>query len=100
MTSQCAASVPPGSTGRGSRRQTLCATTPAALRAPLATTGRNHNGRTGHGWKAVIEFAPDDTRSKLELWPAPGADFEMMKKVKHMFDPGNLLNRGRLYRLI
>lgn len=55
---------------------------------------------TGRGWKAVIEFAPDDTRAKLDLWPAPGADFEMMKKVKHMFDPGNLLNRGRLYRLI
>ena len=55
---------------------------------------------TDYGWKAVIEFAPDDIRSNLELWPAPGADFEMMKKVKRMFDPGNLLNRGRLYRLI
>ena len=27
-------------------------------------------------------------------------DFEIMKRVKHLFDPGNLLNRGRLYRLI
>src|SRR5882724_8077870 len=52
------------------------------------------------GWKAVIEFAPDDLRAKLELWPAPGADFEMMRKVKNMFDPNHLLNRGRLFRLL
>ncbi len=27
----------------------------------------------------------------------PGGDFAMMTKVKEMFDPGRLLNRGRLY---
>jgi glycolate oxidase FAD binding subunit len=52
------------------------------------------------GWKAVIEFAPNDLRAKLELWPAPGADFEMMRKIKNMFDPNHLLNRGRLFRLL
>ena len=52
------------------------------------------------GWKAVIEFAPHDLRAKLELWPAPGADFEMMRKIKNMFDPNHLLNRGRLFRLL
>jgi glycolate oxidase FAD binding subunit len=49
------------------------------------------------GWKVVIEFAPEAQKQKLALWPAPGSDFEIMKKVKQMFDPGNLLNRGRLY---
>jgi hypothetical protein len=29
--------------------------------------------------------------------PAFGSDFAMMEKVKDMFDPGRLLNRGRLY---
>ena len=53
-----------------------------------------------HSWKAVIEFAPDEQRSRLDLWPLPGSDFEMMKKIKGMFDPNHLLNRGRLYRLI
>jgi glycolate oxidase FAD binding subunit len=52
------------------------------------------------GWKAVIEFAPDEQRTKLDLWPAPGNDVEMMKKVKNMFDPNHLLNRGRLFRLL
>jgi len=55
---------------------------------------------TRRGWKAVIEFAPDDQRARLDLWPAPAAELEMMKKIKNMFDPNHLLNRGRLFRLI
>lgn len=49
------------------------------------------------GWKGVIEFAAESARSNLNLWPEPGGDFAIMKEIKHMFDPGNLLNRGRLY---
>jgi glycolate oxidase FAD binding subunit len=52
------------------------------------------------GWKAVIEFAPDVRRQSLELWPSPGNDFAIMQRVKNLFDPSNLLNRGRLYRRI
>ena len=52
------------------------------------------------GWKAVIEFAPEAKKPSLDLWPAPGADLEIMKRIKTLFDPSNLLNRGRLYRLI
>ncbi len=52
-------------------------------------------------WKGVIEFAgPRVNRSGLTLWPSPGGDFEIMKKIKHMFDPEGLLNRGRLHNLI
>jgi glycolate oxidase FAD binding subunit len=51
-------------------------------------------------WKCVMEFAPDTQKTRLDLWPSPGDDFGMMKKIKQMFDPGNLLNNGRLYRLI
>ncbi len=51
------------------------------------------------GWKAVVEFAPD-SRESMDLWPAPGSDFELMRRVKRLFDPGNLLNRGRLYSRI
>ena len=51
----------------------------------------------GRGCKAVIEFAPEAAKPTLELWPAPAGDFEIMRRVKHLFDPSNLLNRGRLY---
>ena len=47
--------------------------------------------------RGVIEFAPPAIRESGELWPSPGSDFEMMKKIKEMFDPQRLLNRGRLY---
>ncbi|MDP2996664.1 MAG: FAD-binding oxidoreductase [Bryobacterales bacterium] len=51
----------------------------------------------GRGWKAVVEWAAPAARESLDLWPAPGGDIEVMKAVKRMFDPGNLLNKGRLY---
>jgi len=51
----------------------------------------------GLGWKAVVEFAPEARKRSLVLWPSPGGDFEIMRRVKAMFDPSNLLNRGRLY---
>lgn len=54
----------------------------------------------GRGWKVVLEFSPEIRKRKLELWPAPGADVEIMKRVKLLFDPRSLLNRGRLYRRI
>ena len=52
------------------------------------------------GWKAVIEFSPEQHKQTLDLWPSPGGDFELMGRVKALFDPSNLLNRGRLYRRI
>jgi glycolate oxidase FAD binding subunit len=47
--------------------------------------------------RGLIEFAPQSVRESAELWPDPGTDFAMMKKIKEMFDPCCLLNRGRLY---
>jgi glycolate oxidase FAD binding subunit len=52
------------------------------------------------GWKVVMEFSPEERKHAFELWPAPGADFEIMRRIKEMFDPSNVLNRGRLYRRI
>ena len=53
-----------------------------------------------NNWKAVIEFASNQDKPGLNLWPSVGGDFEIMKRVKRLFDPGDVLNRGRLYRLI
>jgi len=52
------------------------------------------------GWRAVIEFSPEERQQTLELWPSAGGDLEIMRRVKNLFDPANLLNRGRLYRRI
>jgi glycolate oxidase FAD binding subunit len=53
-------------------------------------------------WSAAIEFAPDDCRSTKDLWllrsmGKSDSSFVMMKRIKQMFDPNNLLNRSRLY---
>jgi glycolate oxidase FAD binding subunit len=50
------------------------------------------------GRYALIEFASEAVRAQFDLWPEPGSDFAIMKKIKHLFDPDLLLNRGRLYR--
>ena len=54
-----------------------------------------------NGWNAVVEFASDDVRANNALWlPSQAAfdqTFEVLQKVKRLFDPANLLNRGRLY---
>jgi glycolate oxidase FAD binding subunit len=47
--------------------------------------------------RAVIEWAAPETKESLELWPAPGDDLGVMRSIKRLFDPSNLLNRGRLY---
>ncbi|MFL6448566.1 MAG: FAD-binding oxidoreductase [Bryobacteraceae bacterium] len=54
------------------------------------------------GWTAHVEHAPDDVRSTQELWierqrAGSSAAFDMMEKIKRMFDPAKLLNRSRLY---
>jgi glycolate oxidase FAD binding subunit len=64
--------------------------------APLWAAASERN------WSVAVEFAPHDIRSSNELWlerssPAALSTFDMMRKVKQMFDPTNLLNRSRLY---
>ncbi len=49
------------------------------------------------GKRGVIEFAPESDKDGLDLWSAPSGDFELMERLKRLFDPENLLNRGRLY---
>ena len=55
-----------------------------------AASAREYSG-------TVIEFAPENRKAQLNLWPMPGSDLEIMQRIKRMFDPQSLLNRGRLY---
>ncbi len=50
----------------------------------------------GAGLRAVVEFIGSDGCSG-ERWPAAGSDFRLMERIKRMFDPEGLLNRGKLY---
>jgi glycolate oxidase FAD binding subunit len=60
------------------------------------------NAATENGWAAAVEFAPEENRRTGPLWliaqtEARQNSFAIMKRVKQMFDPGNLMNPLRLY---
>jgi glycolate oxidase FAD binding subunit len=57
----------------------------------------NHDVQIPALGTSAVEFAPQSFRESSVLWPRPGNDFAMMKKIKQMFDPQGLLNCGRLY---
>ena len=42
-------------------------------------------GAAARGWKAVIEWSPEPWKRSTELWPAPGADLEIMLRVKRLW---------------
>jgi FAD/FMN-containing dehydrogenase len=54
-------------------------------------------GAALRGLKAVMEFAPEERKRALDLWRGPCGDLDLMRRIKGLFDPMNLLNRGRLY---
>jgi glycolate oxidase FAD binding subunit len=75
-------------------------------RSPLLARGGNGvawlysetSGPNGFaGFRSAVEFAPEAEKARMDLWPDPGSDFEVMKRIKAMFDPQAVLNRGRLY---
>ena len=52
------------------------------------------------GFLAVVESGSDAIRRELELWRAPETELGVMRRIKADFDPGDLLNRGRLFGLL
>jgi len=70
---------------------------PEASRAPALLAGW-----TRRGWQAVVAYASHEFRMGQTLWhipedPAARNAFEAMERVKRLFDPQQILNRGRLY---
>jgi glycolate oxidase FAD binding subunit len=58
-----------------------------AVRAPAAAAlGR-----------AMVEYSPSTPVPGLVLWPDTGSGFDTMVRIKDLFDPNRLLNRGRFY---
>ena len=44
---------------------------------------------------AIIDFAPEIQKSKLNLWPKPGPDFELMKRIKQISNNTASVERQR-----
>lgn len=47
------------------------------------------------GSKARIEFAPAELKRAVNVWGAARPDFELMRRVKKVFDAGSVLSPGR-----
>lgn len=47
------------------------------------------------GAKARIEFAPTEVKRAVNVWGAVRPDFELMGRVKNIFDPNGILSPGR-----
>jgi len=47
------------------------------------------------GARARIEFAPVELKRAVNAWGATRPDCELMRRVKKVFDPGNVLSPGR-----
>jgi glycolate oxidase FAD binding subunit len=47
--------------------------------------------------RAILEYGPASRTASLPMWPVKDSGYPIMKKIKRMFDPDHLLNRGRYY---
>ncbi|MGJ5816857.1 FAD-binding oxidoreductase [Paludibaculum fermentans] len=62
-----------------------------------ASVRRWMDAQESKAWSRIVEWAPEEEKAQIEQWPAPGPDLELMQRMKALFDPNQLLNRGRLY---
>jgi glycolate oxidase FAD binding subunit len=46
-------------------------------------------------YRVVIEKAPMEVRRRIPTFGLTEPEYELMKKMKHAFDPGGRLNPGR-----
>ena len=44
---------------------------------------------------AVLESAPLEVRRRMSVWGAPLPEWKLAERIKQVFDPGRVLNRGR-----
>jgi glycolate oxidase FAD binding subunit len=60
-----------------------------------ALVGRLRQAAADLGGTLVIEHCPHGLKSQLDVWGAAGDDFAAMRKIKTLWDPGNILAPGR-----
>ncbi|MGH9325258.1 MAG: FAD-binding oxidoreductase [Terriglobia bacterium] len=61
----------------------------AALVALLREIG------TGEGGTVIVELGSPDLKRQVDVWGLPGDDFDVMRKLKEVWDPGATLSPGR-----
>jgi glycolate oxidase FAD binding subunit len=47
------------------------------------------------GGALVIEAAPAELKRQIDVWGEPGADIDLMRRLKQQFDPKGTLSPGR-----
>lgn len=67
--------------------------TPAVARAASGIAYLYGDATVPVGTQHVYEYAPPG----VDRWPTLGSDFAVMQRLKAMFDPEGLLNKGALY---
>lgn len=65
----------------------------SADRAALVENLRN--AASGLGGALVVERCSPEMKSRIDVWGRPGSDFEIMRKLKHAWDPKGILSPGR-----
>lgn len=50
---------------------------------------------SAHGVVAVLERCPAELKPRVNVWGEPGPAIEIMRNMKHQFDPEGTLNPGR-----
>jgi glycolate oxidase FAD binding subunit len=48
----------------------------------------------------VVQAAPDEVKRLVDVWGEPPESIELMRRLKHEFDPGRILNPGRFAGMI
>jgi glycolate oxidase FAD binding subunit len=73
----------------------LCLSEAAEAPSALTYTSRLREIVQGLGGILVVERCPTELKSRLDVWDRAGDDFEIMKKVKAVWDPKGVLAPGR-----
>jgi len=49
----------------------------------------------GSGGSVVVEHCPPTAKGQVDVWGIPSVEVELMRRIKHTFDPMGTLNPGR-----
>lgn len=70
--------------------------TPETLSTGLTTSIERLRQRAiERGGALVIERCPAEMKRDIDVWGPPGSDFDLMRKLKQLWDPAEILSPGR-----